>query len=98
MSDDAARVVLLLEPPVGSSANGACRDLLADDDDPTSVLSVLYGESVEERARRLRSRTDGVASAAFVAVNPTTAPTDVGAVRTVPNPGDLTTVGVAVTE
>jgi hypothetical protein len=90
--------VLVLEPSVDGDVHAVCLDALTDDSDPTSVLSVLYSESVEERTARLRDRADGIARAAFVAVDPVDPSDGADAIRGVGSPTDLTGVGVAITE
>lgn len=95
MTDAGPGAVLVLEAPDREGED--CREMLVDEHRPTSVLSVLYTGSVEERARRLDERADGVDRAAFVAVDPAHS-ADRSAVRRVGAPTDLTAVGVAITE
>jgi hypothetical protein len=88
---------LVLEPSVGGD-DGSCLDLSTDPAAPTSLLSVLYTDSVDERTARLREREDGIAAAAFVAVDPVDPPDGTDAIRGIASATDLTGVGVAVTE
>lgn len=72
-----------------------------DECDRTDVLSVVFCGQVDGRLDALQARSDVVGSVAVVAVGPAAAGAGVSespAVQAVPDPADLTGVGIATTE
>ena len=95
------RSMLVLEDAFAAGGAPVCLEGFLDGAASTDVLSVVYRGRVEDRFDALRSSGDAVGSLAVVAVGP--AADGVGsresaAVRAVPDPADLTGVGMAATE
>jgi hypothetical protein len=92
--------VLVLDGPASEKHNDACLELITGTRRPTDVLTVCDGMAVDERAARLRARSDTVASTAFVTLDAGTAPStlDETAVRRISTPGDLTGIGLGVVD
>jgi hypothetical protein len=99
--DDVSNV-LLRTPSLGPHGGEACLDLLAlSPPEQTSVLAVTYAETPVEFVDRWNERigTDPVRGG-IVAVGETDDAVDstVWSVRTIENPGDLTGVGIELSE
>jgi len=100
MSDDTPGSVLFLEPALGADSAELALDYATDSAEPTSLLTILYGESVASRRRSIESCDESVSSTAYITVDPagSTDFSTTNAVRTVADPGDLTGVGMAFTD
>jgi hypothetical protein len=91
---DAGRARLVLDPGANAASAGDRIDALTAE--PASLLAVLYRDDLAAVTEALAARSDRVESAAVVAVGADA--TDHEAVRSVPDPTDLTGVGIAVGE
>jgi len=95
-----SRAVLVRESAFSADAAGQL-DRALDGRDGARVLAILYREDVDSWMTAIRDRRERVSSAGFVAVGPTggDAASEVSdAVCVVPDPTDLTGVGIAVSE
>ena len=100
------RSTLVLEDAFAAGSPACFDDVLdggdrTDGSGETDVLAVVYRGRVEDRFDALRARSELVDSAAVVAVGPAAGGTgshESAAVRAVPDPADLTGVGIAATE
>lgn len=93
-------VALVCEPAFRADAAGQLARALGGDGE-RSVLGILYRHDVRAWTTALRTQRDRIGSAAAVAVGPVAEPgrtRDRLPVREVPDPTDLTGVGIAVGE
>lgn len=95
------RATLVLERPFAARETPDCFHRLCDSERPAAVLAVCYRGTAANCLAALRDRGDRIASAAVVHVGPVDDGSDIvssEAVRVVPDPADLTGVGMAVSD